>query len=109
VRAQHLPLKLIFNKDAVMVLPPGVDKGSGLRAALEELGCTTDDVVAVGDAENDLALFQAAKLKVAVANALPQLQANADWVTSAARGEGVRELVERLLGDAAEEGLAPAP
>jgi hydroxymethylpyrimidine pyrophosphatase-like HAD family hydrolase len=97
VQAQGLALQLIFNKDAVMVLPQGVDKGSGLRAALAELGRSTADVAAAGDAENDVVLLEAAGLKVAVANALPVLKDQADWITIGARGDGIRELVDRLL------------
>ncbi|HEY8199801.1 MAG TPA: HAD-IIB family hydrolase, partial [Actinomycetota bacterium] len=38
IEALGLPLRVIANKGGVMVLPEGVDKGSGLRAALAELG-----------------------------------------------------------------------
>src|SRR6516165_5004296 len=38
IRDLGLELQVIFNKDAVMVLPPGVNKASGLKAALTELG-----------------------------------------------------------------------
>src|SRR5438067_512732 len=38
IRELGLELQVIFNKGAVMVLPAGVNKASGLRAALDELG-----------------------------------------------------------------------
>ncbi|MFO0893209.1 MAG: HAD-IIB family hydrolase [Isosphaeraceae bacterium] len=49
-----LDLEVILNKRAVMILPHGVNKASGLRAALDELGLPPGAVVGVGDAENDL-------------------------------------------------------
>lgn len=94
-----LELQVIFNKGAVMVLPPGVHKGSGLAAALAALGLSPHNVVAVGDAENDHALLAEAECGVAVANALPALQQRADWVTAGRAGAGVIELAERLSAD----------
>lgn len=92
-----LDLELAFNKGAVMVLPRGVDKRSGLLAALEEIGLTPDRVVAVGDGENDLPFMKLCCCSVALANAVPELRASADLVTSAGNGQGVRELIARLL------------
>jgi hydroxymethylpyrimidine pyrophosphatase-like HAD family hydrolase len=99
VRDLGLDLQLVFNKGAVMVLPPGVTKASGLEAAVAALGLTTHDVVAVGDAENDLPMLLASDCAVAVANALPSVKGIAHLVTRGARGEGVQEVVERLLAD----------
>jgi hydroxymethylpyrimidine pyrophosphatase-like HAD family hydrolase len=56
------------------------------------------DVMAIGDSENDLEFIEHAGFRVAVANADPELKAIADYVTSAAHGEGVAEAVQRFLG-----------
>ena len=88
---------VIFNKGAVMALPSGVTKATGLRPALIELEIPADRTVAVGDAENDHAFLGRCGLAVAVANALPALKERADIVTVGARGEGFTELAERLL------------
>ncbi|HEY5311199.1 MAG TPA: HAD family hydrolase [Pirellulales bacterium] len=94
-----LEYQMILNKGAVMLLPVGINKASGLAAALEELGLSASDVVGVGDAENDLAFLQACHRGVAVANATELLKHRADWVTAADHGAGVRELIDRLLSD----------
>jgi 5-amino-6-(5-phospho-D-ribitylamino)uracil phosphatase len=47
----------------------GVDKAAGLRTATEILGIDLSDVVAIGDAENDLPMLLAAGLGVAVQEA----------------------------------------
>ena len=98
IDALGLDLRIIRNKDAVMVLPPGISKDSGLRAALAELAISPADTVAVGDAENDFAFLRLCGLAVAVANALPAVKDAADLVTQGARGAGVVELIERWLG-----------
>ena len=99
IRETGLELQVIFNKGAVMVLPSGVSKASGLSAALRELGLSPHNAVGVGDAENDHAFLALCECAVAVANALPVLKDRCDLVTDGARGAGVAELVELLLAD----------
>jgi hydroxymethylpyrimidine pyrophosphatase-like HAD family hydrolase/energy-coupling factor transporter ATP-binding protein EcfA2 len=94
-----LELHVIFNKGSVMVVPSGVNKATGLNAALEVLGLSPHNVVGVGDAENDHAFLRLCECGVAVANALPSLKQAADFVTPAARGAGVVELIAALLRD----------
>ncbi|MBD2460903.1 HAD family hydrolase [Oscillatoria sp. FACHB-1407] len=97
IRDLGLELQVIFNKGAVMVLPSGMNKATGLQAALEELGLSAHNTVGVGDAENDHAFLNWCECSVAVANALPTLKEKADWVTTGARGAGVVELIDRLI------------
>ena len=97
IRDLGLELQVIFNRDAVMVLPAGVNKATGLAAALKEMGLSAHNVVGIGDSENDHALLNSCEYAVAVANALPALKATADWVTRGEDGQGVVELVEALL------------
>jgi len=92
-----LDLQVILNKGSVMVLPTSVDKATGLIAALEELGISPQEVVGIGDAENDESFLAMCGLGVAVANALDSLKARADRVTRGESGEGVRELIEWLI------------
>ncbi|MFM0632649.1 HAD-IIB family hydrolase [Paraburkholderia xenovorans] len=99
VKDLGLELQIIFNKGAVMVLPPGINKASGLKAALRKLSLASINVVGVGDAENDHALLNACGCSVAVANAVPMLKAAADWVTDSPRGAGVAEVVDGLLNN----------
>ncbi|MBD2178618.1 HAD-IIB family hydrolase [Pseudanabaena sp. FACHB-1998] len=97
IRELGLDLQVIFNKGAVMVLPAGINKASGLSEALDRMGLSVRNTVAVGDAENDLSFLKLCELSVAVANALPSVKSEVDWVTDENRGEGVVELIERLL------------
>ena len=103
IRELGLDLQVIFNKGAVMILPAGVNKASGLGDALSRMGLSAHNTVAVGDAENDLAFLKLCEFSVAVANALPSVKGEVDWVTQASRGDGVIELVERLLTEDLEK------
>ena len=99
IRELGLELHVIFNKGAVMILPSGVNKATGLAAALFELGLSPHNVVGIGDAENDHALLELCECGVAVANALPALKERADHVTARGHGAGVMELCQRLIDD----------
>ena len=97
IRDAGLELQVIFNKEAVMILPSGVNKMTGLCAALKDLKLSAHNVVAVGDAENDHAFLQSCEFPVAVANAIPALKQKAAMTTYGARGAGVVELIDRLI------------
>jgi hydroxymethylpyrimidine pyrophosphatase-like HAD family hydrolase len=94
-----LELHVIFNKGAVMVLPSGVNKATGLQAALAELELSPHNVVGVGDAENDHAFLDLCECSAAVANALPTVKQHADLVTRGDHGRGVIELIDELVAD----------
>jgi hydroxymethylpyrimidine pyrophosphatase-like HAD family hydrolase len=95
LQALSLPWEVVLNKGAVMALPIGTTKRSGLERALRDLGESLEQTVGVGDAENDRAFLEICGLSVAVANALEDVKATADLVTNGARGQGVTELLER--------------
>ena len=97
IKDQGLELHVIYNKGSVMILPSGLNKSTGLLAALSELGVPPHRTVGVGDGENDHSLLHACGLGVAVANAVPSLKEEADWVTRQESGKGVEELIGRLL------------
>ena len=98
IREAGLELQIIFNKDAVMILPSGTNKMTGLCSALEELKLSPHNVIGVGDAENDHAFLNSCECAVAVANAIPALKERADLVTQASRGAGVgRSVLSRHL------------
>lgn len=99
IRDLGLEYHVIFNKDAVMVLPSGVTKATGLKAAVKEAGLSLHNVVGVGDAENDHAFLGLCECSVAVSNAIPALKDRVDLVTDGERGRGVSELIERMLDD----------
>jgi hypothetical protein len=92
-----LEVQLVRNRGALMLLPPGVSKGTGLLEALADLGVSGHSAVAVGDAENDHSLLESCELGVAVANAVPSLQEHADVVLGERAGRGVIQLLSGPL------------
>ncbi|HEY9865449.1 MAG TPA: HAD family hydrolase [Candidatus Obscuribacterales bacterium] len=90
-------LKIIANKGAVMILPEGINKASGLQAIAELINLSPDKIVGVGDAENDCDFLEQCGYSVAVANALPEVKKRVNWVTKNSRGSGVEELIAHIL------------
>jgi hydroxymethylpyrimidine pyrophosphatase-like HAD family hydrolase len=105
IRELGLDLQVILNKGSVMILPASVDKASGLRAALDALALSPQDVVAIGDAENDQAFLAICGCGVAVANALDTLKAGSKHVTRGEAGAGVREIIDSLIAGDLDRGV----
>ena len=74
------------------------DKAQVLNELLEKYHLRAKEAAYVGDDINDLPAFEAAGVKIAVANASEHLKARADWVTPRAGGAGaVRDAIEEIL------------
>jgi hydroxymethylpyrimidine pyrophosphatase-like HAD family hydrolase len=91
---------LVYNRAALMLLPPAVSKGTGIRQALRFLGISHHDVLAFGDAENDLELFEASGWTACPANAVAELKERADWTFPGEDGAAVAAAIAGpVLGD----------
>ncbi|BDH78984.1 MAG TPA: phosphoglycolate phosphatase [Methanothermobacter sp.] len=90
-------IEVYDTKFAIHLTDPRVNKGSSLKLVAEDMGIKTDDIIAIGDSENDIDFLKVAGLKVAVANADPQLKKMADYVTTKKYGDGVAEALEKLI------------
>lgn len=99
IRELGLELQVIFNRSSVMVLPSGINKATGLAAALGELGLSPHNTVAIGDAENDHAFLSLCECAVAVSDAVPTLKERSDYVTRSDGSAGVVEIIEGLIAD----------
>jgi phosphoglycolate phosphatase (TIGR01487 family) len=97
IRELNLRLEVSLNKGAIMILPEGVNKGSGLRVALEDLSLSAKDTAAIGDGENDVRLFEACGFGIALSNSVAQLKKRADFITSRPAGKGVIEGIRWLM------------
>jgi hypothetical protein len=84
-------------RELVEVSAAGVTKAFALERVCARLGIPPEQVVAVGDMPNDLAMLAWAGRGVAVANADPAVLAAADEVTAANVDDGIARLLERLL------------
>lgn len=75
--------------DLFEALAPGGAKGCALRRLTERLGFTPEEVMAIGDNNNDLDMLRYAGTAVAMANATPEARAAAHFVTTANTADGV--------------------
>ena len=103
IRDMNLQLEVILNRDSAMILPAGVNKATGLAEGVRKTGIEISQVIAIGDAENDISFMEACGYSVAVANAIESVKAIADTVTDEPNGEGIARFIRhRLLGSAVE-------
>lgn len=77
-----------------------VNKGSSLKLLCEKTGTNIENVMAVGDSENDIDFLKEAGIKVAVANADDTLKEQSDYVCRRPYGDGVKEAINKfVIGD----------
>jgi hydroxymethylpyrimidine pyrophosphatase-like HAD family hydrolase len=91
---------IIYNRAALMLLPAGVSKGSGVLQALRFLELSPHDVLALGDAENDLPLFDACGFSGCPGDSVQAVRERADWVFPGGAGDGIAAAIgEQILPD----------
>jgi len=73
------------------VIPKSINKGQGIRDICRVLGISPAEVIAFGDAANDIPMLQAAGLGVAMGNASPAVKAAADAITTSNNDDGIRQ------------------
>ena len=95
----HLPLSYPpSEEDCTDIMAPNISKWQGLQKLMALLNIPADHVIAAGDYTNDLPMIQGAGIGVAVANALPEVKAAADYVTRQdCDHDAAAEIVERFL------------
>ena len=82
ITQQALPLSFAPSEDnCTDIMAQNISKWNGLQRLMALLGIPADQVIAAGDYTNDLPMIQGAGIGVAVANALPEVKAAADYVT----------------------------
>lgn len=79
------------------ILHPSVSKLEGLRFLGECLGIQLSEMMAIGDAYNDVEMLKGVGLGVAMGNAPPDVQAQADWVTAGIEEEGLVVALEKFI------------
>lgn len=90
--------RLVFSESTFLeLLPTDASKGAAMRVMLERAGVSPDEVVAMGDAPNDIEMLQEAGIGVAVDNADQAVKAVADAVVGDHDGPAVRECIQRFL------------
>ncbi|MCC6408407.1 MAG: HAD family phosphatase [Planctomycetes bacterium] len=102
IYSTHFPLNVLAHHRAsrlqvVDIHPPCRGKAEGLRVLEEHYGVPASRVVAVGDATNDIPMFEAAGLAVAMGDGMPEAVAAADRVIGNVGTDAIGALVEELF------------
>lgn len=84
-----------YSDAAVEVTPGGVNKATGIARICDYLSIRMEQVLAVGDNENDIEMIRQAGIGIAVANAKPELKEIADYVCVNPGPDGVVEAIRR--------------
>jgi Cof subfamily protein (haloacid dehalogenase superfamily) len=82
------------------VVPPGVDKGRLIGLLSERLAIPREEILVLGDMENDLEMFRVAGFSVAMGNAADVVKQVASGVTSSNDEDGFAAAIERYVLDA---------
>jgi Cof subfamily protein (haloacid dehalogenase superfamily) len=82
------------------ILSRRADKGKGVKLLAEHLGIPAQNVMALGDQQNDLAMIGYAGLGVAMGNAIAQVKSASSYVTGSNAEDGVAQAIERFVVDA---------
>ncbi|WP_276929296.1 Cof-type HAD-IIB family hydrolase [Herbinix luporum] len=75
----------------------GGNKGNGLKALAKYLNLNINQVMALGDSDNDITMIETAGLGIAMANAAPEIIKVADGVTDSNDEDGVAHAIERWV------------
>ena len=89
-------VRIEWNRNDAMILPKNVSKGNAVRQ-LKIILNFKGKTIGIGDSENDISLFEAVDIKVAVANALPEIKRISDIVLDKEDGEGVKEFLKNII------------
>ncbi|MCR4950624.1 MAG: Cof-type HAD-IIB family hydrolase [Solobacterium sp.] len=84
----------------------GVDKAKAIDAAFSRLGFRQEEMIAFGDAQNDLSMLKYAGIGVAMGNASEEVKAAADEVTLSNNEDGIAVSLYRHMPELAEEEAA---
>ncbi|HEY1825637.1 MAG TPA: Cof-type HAD-IIB family hydrolase [Acidimicrobiales bacterium] len=76
---------------------PRANKGSVVEFLASQLSIDTASIAAIGDAGNDVAMFQKAGLSIAMGNADDAIKARADHVTKSHDDNGLAHAIESLI------------
>jgi Cof subfamily protein (haloacid dehalogenase superfamily) len=78
-------------------MPKGITKAYGISLLAKDLGIEQEEIMTIGDEENDLPMIEYAGLGVAMENAVASVKALADVITDTNDNDGVAKAVEKFV------------
>lgn len=97
-REYYATYEIIKTRDTLLeFMPKGVTKAYGLSLLARDLGILPEEIMGIGDEENDLPMVEYAGIGVAMANAVPMVKAAANYVTASNEADGVAQAIEKFI------------
>ncbi len=94
----HERYNIYKSQDFILeVLPQNVDKGNAMRLIGEMLELEKEEIMGIGDQENDLSLVTHAGLGIAMGNAIPRVKEAADYITKTNDENGVAHAIQKFV------------
>lgn len=84
-------------KDNLEVMNKGINKGNAIRILSEIYGIKRDEIIAIGDNENDISMVEYAGLGIAMGNAVDILKERADYITGTYDEDGVAQVIREFV------------
>jgi Cof subfamily protein (haloacid dehalogenase superfamily) len=81
----------------IEIMAPDISKGNAVNVLADYYGVLPEEVICVGDNENDLSMIEYAGLGVAMGNATEELKLAADYITDTNENDGVAKVIERFI------------
>ena len=75
----------------------GVSKGNGVKILAEHYGISRDEIICIGDNENDISMIEYAGLGIAMGNGIRELKEKANYITDTNDNDGVRKALEKFI------------
>ena len=75
----------------------GVSKGRGVKALADYYGFKREEIVCIGDNENDISMIEYAGLGVAMGNAIDEVKELADYITDTNKKNGVAKAIKKIF------------
>lgn len=97
----------VSNNQRIKVVSSGIDnleftsyladKGLGVLSLAKAKGIHPDEIIAIGDSENDLSMLKVVGMPVAMGNAMQSVLDVAEYVTDTNVNDGVAKMIEKLV------------
>lgn len=87
---------LRYSQDGFDVVPRGINKSVGLKDLMDYLNLKPEEVACVGDNYNDLEMMETAGTAIAMGNAIPEVKAKADFITTTSDQDGIANALKYL-------------
>lgn len=84
-------------EDNVEIMKKGSSKGEAVRVLAEKLNIKREEIICIGDNENDISMIKYAGLGISVANGIDELKREADYITDTNINSGVAKAIHKFI------------